>query len=89
MFVTVCSAPSIDAQPTGPTTAAITITPPAGGPWASYTVTLCPADGATSVTASCTNPASCIVPGLTPSTTYTATVGGISDAAMLGVSELE
>ena len=84
---TVCSAPSIDAQPTGPTIAAITITPPAGGPWASYTVTLCPADGATCVTASCTNPASCVAPGLTPSTTYTVTVGGVSAAAVPGLTK--
>ena len=69
-----CSSPSLSANPTSPTTADITITPPpTGGPWASYKVKLCPAGGSTCTDVTCSNPNNCTAAGLTPSTTYSAT----------------
>ena len=68
-----CRAPSLDPKPTSPTTAAITVTPPSGGPWAVYNVTLCPVGGGTCMKVQCTDPNNCNAPGLTPSTTYTST----------------
>ena len=63
-------------DPTSPTTATSSITPPAsGGPYATYDVTLCPASGSgTCVTSSCADPTNCRSTGLLPSTVYTAKV---------------
>lgn len=70
-----CSAPTITAQLTGSTTAGVAITPPAGGPWSEYAVTLCPIGGGSAcITTKCTTPSSCPVGGLTPETTYVTTV---------------
>ena len=71
-------APAIDAVPTGPTTAEVTVTPPAGGPWSSYDVTLCPVGGPASecVTTTCTTPAKCPVTDLNPDTSYVTTASG-------------
>ena len=70
-----CSSPAVDAEPTGPTSGEVSITPPAGGPYPYYEVTLCPVGGPASecVTTRCTTPAACPVSGLTPETTYVAT----------------
>ena len=74
------------ATPLNPTTAAVDITPPTnGGPWTSYNVTLCPtpAGNGSCVTATCSDPKNCVVPGLQPGTTYAATVSEASEAACI------
>ena len=74
-----CSAPAINAEPTGPTSAEVSVTPPPGGPWSSYDVTLCPIGGPASecVTTKCTTPASCPVTGLNPDTSYVTTASTV------------
>lgn len=73
-----CRSPAVSAEPTGPTAANVTITPPAGGPWARYNVTTCPAAGPISecVNTTCTTITNCPVTGLDPSTTYVTIVSG-------------
>ena len=68
-----CSGPTITAQPTGYTTANVTVTPPSlGGPWASYNLTLCPAAGGACINTTCVTPANCPFTDLTPNSTYRA-----------------
>ena len=73
-------APSIvDAVPTSPTTATVTINPPTGGGAVDfYQVTACPTTGGSCVTATC-DTVICTVPGLAPNTPYTVTANAIVD----------
>ena len=66
----------MNAEPTSPTTANVTVTPPPNGPWARYNVTLCPVAGPASecVTRVCFTPSNCPVTGLDPGTAYVTTV---------------
>jgi hypothetical protein len=73
-----CRAPSLDGIPTSPFGADLTVTPPAvGGPYPKYEITLCPLRGGECIKATCTTlkPGVCEMGGLTPDTTYVATVG--------------
>lgn len=75
VYLAACSAPTIDAQPTSPTTADLAITPPSsGGPWTSFNVKLCPQSGGSCITTTCADPNKCAASGLTPFTTYAASV---------------
>jgi len=72
----------LDATPKSTTTADIAITPPPGGPWQSYDLTVCPIGGPQSGCKTQTCPAgttttTCLVTGLTPETTYVATAVAI------------
>ena len=73
-------APRVSAQPLGPTTAQISITPPAGGPWTYHQVNLCPVGGGTCTTQPCATPSSalttCQVDGLKTLISYVVQVGG-------------
>ena len=73
-----CSAPSIvDANPTSPTSAEVTLNPPANaGPVDSYQVSMCPTTGGSCVTATCKTTV-CEVAGLKPGTTYDVTADAI------------
>jgi len=69
----------VDGEATSPTTANVVVTPPAGGPWEKYELTLCPVGGPLSgcKTLNCTTPSSCPVTGLTPDTSYLTTAVAI------------
>lgn len=76
-FVTPAAAgPAVEATPDTPTTADVLVTPPTGGPWDHYDLTLCPIGGGTCVTSTCNTaaPTACPVTGLEPETTYVTTV---------------
>lgn len=79
-FVTpAAGAPAVDASPVSPTQGSVVVTPPAGGPWDTYHLVLCPVGGpaAACVLATCPagpTPSTCPVGGLTPETSYVATV---------------
>lgn len=69
----------MDARPTSPTTALVTLDVPAGsGPVDSYLVTACPKSGGSCITATCKT-IKCTVPGLMPGTTYNVTADAIID----------
>ena len=71
-----CSSPSIvNAFPTSPTTATVTLNPPENTsvPVANYTLSVVPAGSSSELTVTCTDPTNCHLTGLTPSVTYTLT----------------
>ena len=71
-----CSSPAVTGEAKGPQTATITISPPPGGPWGTYSLSLCPVGGSedaciniTCKPTSLTSP-SCPASNLIASTTY-------------------
>lgn len=90
--------PEVTAAPTGPNSAAISVTPPAvGGPCSSYELSICPVANTPGgcIPKTCGPPVnnpgatSCPVDGLTASTDYTAAATCVkADGSKLGPSNL-